>query len=561
MWAKIKLIVFDIMSEYGKLLRIFPKGECLPIRPEEDRDNLFECPPGVDVESWIEKVVDLLREFWFLRDVSCNLLREILYNVYRSLGWLDGRGERYPTMIDIVCILRGMEYKPNTRRGEAIATLLNRFSGLGPLMKTFGCEKGFPLTDMYSRSIDYRVGGLSDDHRLLYTGLKLLKFSAWRERLGEFNYLEYLFVIEEAHKFCSPKLQKRTDLGEPSIFNWIRTLRKRGAAMVLLEQVPGTLPLALLGNINTKIVLRLSDAYSIARMAQAMTLTEEQAEKIATLPFRTGILQSPDYPSPVLFQVEEAHFEPVPEEEIERRTKEILGSMSFTPGQESEGLMIDVPETDSEERGWVKVKETHGQLLKDVVEFPLDGMVERQKRLSWNPWFLNKQVSELVKIKFLEPPVSVNLGVRGNVRKCLRPTAKGCGHIKVDYESTKLRGRGTVETQIIQRLMFNALKESGKNVLFEFNMGGKSVDVCEVLPDGGYRAYEFESEPNEHAVHNAQADLKAGFSEVVVVTRNRNEQNEIKTRIYRELEFGQHPKVKFQLLKELLRLQTAGGGK
>lgn len=212
-WVKIKLVVFDIMNEYGKLLGVFPKGELLPIRPEEDHDNPFECPEGVEVESWIEKLVDLFREFWYLRDVSCNLLREILYNVYRSLGWFEGRGQRYPTVNDIVSILRVLEYKPNTRRGEAIATLLNRFSGLGPLLKTFSCERGFPLSKFYERSVVFRVSGLADDHRLLYTGLKLLKFSTWREQYGECDQLEFLFVIEEAHKFCSPKLQKRTDLG------------------------------------------------------------------------------------------------------------------------------------------------------------------------------------------------------------------------------------------------------------------------------------------------------------------------------------------------------------
>lgn len=322
--------------------------------------------------------------------------------------------------------------------------------------------------------------------------------------------------------------------------------------MALVEQVPASLPYQLLGNVNTKIILRLADAYSITRMAQAMALNEEQAEMIPTLPFKSGILQSPDYPSPVLFQVEEAHFEPVTEEEIQKQAQEILENMPFTAAEEGTSLDFGALEKSDEGKKWVKMKETHTELLKDVLSYPLDGMVERQKRLKWSPWFMNRTVEELVKIKFLETPITVNLGKKGNVRKCLRLAPKGCEYIKADYEKTKLKGKGSPETQIIQNLIFNALRESGRNVLFEFSFRGKSVDVGEVLSDGGYRAYEFESEPNDHSVHNVQADLQAGFSEVVVLTRNKNEQNEIKNKIYRELDFGLFPKVKFQVLREFL---------
>lgn len=407
-----RIVFFDTQEECGKLVPVFPAGTLAVLSPTEDRDNPLEPPPYNSTEEWKSDVIDWLREGLYLRDGSCNLLRTVLDNVYGIADRPDQQERRFPTVKDVITALEAMEFKAGSRQAGYLETLLNRFKNLGPLLKTFDCEKGYPLERILQYSVVYRLGSLSDDHRLLYTNLKLRKFCAYREKQGEFSEPEFLFVIEEAHLYTSPKLEMRADLGEPYIFTLARTIRKKGASIILIEQVPASLPYQMLGNINTKIVLRLGDVRSVEKLADSMVLNPMQAEKIPVLPFKQGILQSPEHPSPILFQIPEIHYQPVSEQEVQKSNEKILATLEFVPARQDETKIEVVdPAEEKEKRGWVTVKDPHKKLMEDIHSFPYDGINERRERMdNWSPWFAQKVIMELEQVGFIKKPVSVNLG-------------------------------------------------------------------------------------------------------------------------------------------------------
>lgn len=549
------VVIFEDQEEHKKLLIVFPTDSLVALRPEQDKDNPFQPPTGVSIEEWIEKIISLLRECWFLRDGSCNLLRDILVRVFGRHGWFEGKGERYPTVRDVIAELESLDFKPGTRHAGYLETLRNRFKGLGPLAKTFDCEKGYPIEELLKRSVIFRLSGLSDDHRLFYTSLKLIRLCSYREKLGDSDELKYFIVIEEAHKFCSPKLEKRNDLVEPIIFILVRTIRKRGGSIALIEQVPASLPYQLLGNINTKIVQRLGDTRSIYQLAEVSLLNEKQAEQIPVLPSRQAVLRSPEFSAPILFQIPEKTYTRVTEEQVQESTNRILATMEFVPA-EHDGEATDQSEAkqgNNKIREWMSEKDPHRKVLEDIRSHPYDCMKDRRQRLGgWSPWYMTKTVDELEQAGLIKEPVSLNLGARGNPKKMLQITEKGAQCIGANYESLQLKGKGSDEHRFLQNMLAEKCRSEGKITFVEYTLNGKSADVVILSDDLTYHSFEIELDPtNPHVLENVKRDLEC-FATCTVVSRNQEAEREIRTRVQKEMNEEQVSRTQFKLLKDYL---------
>lgn len=542
------IVIFDDQDEHKKMVIPFPRDSLLPFRPDQDRDNFMQPPTGVSIEEWIEKIISLLRECWFLRDGSSNLLRHTLVKMYARYGWFEGKGERYPTVNDVISELESLDFKPGTRHAGYLETLRNRFNGLGPLAKTFDCEKGYPIEELLERSVIFRLSGLSDDLRYFYTSLKLTRLCSYREKLGDSDELKYFIVVEESSKYCSPKLEKRSDLVEPIFFRLIRTIRKRGASVALIEQVPASLPYQMLGNVNTKIILRLGDTRSIYQLAELSLLNEKQAEQIPILPFRQAILRSPEFSAPILFQIPEKTYAGVSEADVQESTSRILATMECVPAKtdhskEKQGNKV---------REWVSEKDPHRKVLDDVVTHPYDSLTERRLRLGgWSPWYMGKIVVELQEAGLIKEPVSLSLGARGNQKKMIMISEQGARMFGFNYESLQLKGKGSDEHKLLQNMLARKFTSEGKIAFVEYTLSGKSADVVLLSDDLNYHSFEIELDVGQHLLTNVKRDLES-FKTCTIVCRNQEAKTKIKAMVEREIPTGDHDRISFELLKNLL---------
>jgi DNA helicase HerA-like ATPase len=98
-------------------------------------------------------------------------------------------------------------------------------------------------------------------------------------------------------------LEKRPDLGEPFLYDCIRTGRKRGARFVFLEQVIAGIPYQILGNINNRIIGRLTDGRSLAILSQITGWNEDQIDFIRNLPERHWVIQTPGIPEGAVIRI------------------------------------------------------------------------------------------------------------------------------------------------------------------------------------------------------------------------------------------------------------------
>ncbi|MGD2084568.1 MAG: ATP-binding protein [Candidatus Aminicenantes bacterium] len=546
--------IFDSENEYKSLLNVVEPGRIYIIDAKNDRDNFLEPPPGVSPSEWISKLLNLLREVFYLRDGTINLLRNLLNDLLNSRGIYNGN-DNYPTIHDLVNMLDNIQFKPGSRYSGYHESLTNRFKGLQEnLGDTLACKKGFDLTNEPGKIIVYRTASLSDDIRNFYINLKMLKEAMYREKLPPQG-LRTIFLIEEAHKLYNERIARRNDLGEPMIFSSSRTFRKRGIGCVYSDQVPSVLPAALSANVNSHIVLKLVHGKCIWRISQAIGLTPEQAEYLPVMPQRQCVYQSGVYPEPLLIEIPELYFDYVSEEEVEAHMKPILENLKYTPLDGNSSLDLGQGMTLFSQSQAGKSKQKPNQIwkkiLKTVSENAPVSLREIYEACDINHFQGRKILTDMEKQDMLEC-CAVSFGSRGNPKTYVVLKSKGAEFIGVDYEAVKLKGKGDTAHVILQTLLAQAMKDSGKTVSIEYYANGKSVDIAEIREDKSI-AYEIELAPaHPHVAENVRKDFEAGFSQVVVITKNKAGMEEARNQIIREIEWEKLSKVEYKLPKDFL---------
>lgn len=558
----ITVIIFDSENDFKDLLGVVRPEKILIFDAHTDRDNFLEPPPGVSPKEWLAKLTNIFREM-FLRDGSINLLREFLIKIYIVRGIFNG-GDDYPTILDLVNLLENTQFKPGSRFSGYLESLTNRFKGLlENLSETFTCKKGYDLTkEQEGKIIIYRTGNLSDDIRNFYINLKMLKEATYREKLPPQG-LKTVFVLDEAHKLYNEKLAQRYDLGEPMIFSSSRTFRKRGIGCIYADQVPSELPSVLSGNVSNHIVFRLVNGKCIWRVSQSINLNPEQAEYLPVMPKRHCIFQSGDYPEPVLVEIPELSFRYTTEDEVKAHMEPILARLDYTPAEETAAIELSMGISSFSQNQAGKSKQKPNELWKRILDVVAKNapacFTEIYQGSGVDHWQGRKILESMEKHDLIET-CAVGFGARGKPKTFVVLKPKGAEFIGLDYEAVRLKGRGDAEHVILQHLISQALKDSGSagSVEVEHHINGKAVDIAEIRDDRSI-AYEIELAPaHPHVVENVRLDFQAGFSQVVVITRNKASQIEAKNRIVSEIEFEKLSKVDYRLPKDFLPTKKTG---
>lgn len=546
--------IFDHENEYKSLLRTLAPDKLLILNPDTDRDNFLEPPPGVSPGEWKAKLEDTLREQW-LNDGSLNLIGDAITNLYINGGVFDG-SENYPTIIDILSHLKELQFKPYTRFAGYQESALNRFGGIRDnLGRALACKKGFSLKELVGKCVIYNLRGLSDLSRHFYVNLKMLRLMTYFERQPPIG-IRIILVIDEAHKLYNPEIAKRYDLGEPVMFSHARRIAKRGMPCIYSDQIPSRLPPALFGNVNNIFAMRLQTAHCISAISKAMCLDAERARFIPTIPKKQCLARSGEFPDPVLFEIPDLEFDYVSDEEVALHMEKILPGLAYVPVEEAheitgQGEGAPLP-GETQACPGAKPSKICIEICKTLAEVRWISLSDLYAHLgNLSPWIARKVIAKMEKQGLIET-CPINFGTRGNPKTFVVLRPRGAELIGLEYADLRLQGKGLTEHVILQNLLAETMKDSGKTVEIEHLAMGKFVDIAEIRPDGAI-AYEIELAPSHpHVAENAKLDLGAGFDEVVVITRNQTAQNEARDQIYKAIPWEQLARVKFKLLREFL---------
>jgi len=547
-----RVLYIDSADEHSDTCQFFPADVLVVVDPKDLKINFLTPPPGVDPVIWRGILINIFREGMFLRDGSCNELNSILASLAAT--------KMLPAFPDLHMAIMSKSYRAGSRKAGYIETLQNRSEMLlnSYIAPAFMCVEGHPLEEVIiRRSCVLRVGKISSDLvRNFYVNF-ILK---WIETYLTFNPQERgdnprVIVIEEVHRYYGA--QQRSDLREPIILSLAREIRKCGVSLIFVDQIVSLLPKQMLGNVYTFIIFRLVNASCIKAISEICNLYPDQKEMLSELPKQTAMVRSGELSQPYLIRTIDFSVPKVSDEYIKAKMEPFFASLPWTPipGTEEEvdelyiagGIEI---ESVSSKKIELRPRKIWKDILKIIDEEKFISQTQLYEKTGISPYFCRRLVKEMESLGMIEL-VTLGFGKRGNPTSFLLLKDKASEFLGKKPEDLRLPGKGSPAHILSQNLLARKMKESGKNVMVEYSMNGKSVDIAEFAGNSTI-AYEIEMEPNDHVAENIRRDLEAGFDKVVVISNNAALQNEIRDKAYQGVDWIAMTKVDFKLVREFL---------
>ena len=302
-WEELRipfLVIEPTKGEYRNLIDAIPKLRVFTLGNETIapfRMNPFEIPEGVHVQTHLDKLKAIFNASFTLYPPMPYVLEHCLINVYEKSGWnlaLNKRG-RTPTLdnlyneIDVV--VRGLGYHTEVSMNVR-AALRTRIRSLllGGKGKMLNCEKSMPIEEILKYPTVLELKGVGDDEEKAFLmGILFGKLYEYREAHGNFDILQHITLIEEAHRLLSnvPPGTEETNQAKAkaveTLCNILTEVRVYGEGILVVDQVPTKLAPDAIKNTNVKIIHRTIAGDDRAIISESIGLSEIQKQFLINL--------------------------------------------------------------------------------------------------------------------------------------------------------------------------------------------------------------------------------------------------------------------------------------
>jgi predicted transcriptional regulator len=154
-----------------------------------------------------------------------------------------------------------------------------------------------------------------DDQKAIFMGMLLARIFWYRKLAGMREIFKHLLVMEEFHILADAEKLK----GKSRIESLVRTCREFGQGVMIIDQNPGKIADAILGNLNSVISMNLGNSRDINAVGTAMALEPDIKRYLGRLEVGEAICRIKDrLKDPVLVKIDAPEdvrkIEPTPEE-------------------------------------------------------------------------------------------------------------------------------------------------------------------------------------------------------------------------------------------------------
>lgn len=502
----------------------------------ELRFNPLRNPPGTDPRLWCQIFCDITCQVFGLQAASKSMTLDCVTDLYDThFVYTHGGTGFYPTVRELDSLLRERRKKTKSRVDmDYIDRCRNKtLTILNVLPEVTGVSKGFP-EHLLGRPMVLELVGLTSELQNWLVNLLL----AWLVSYVEVNekpggLKEVIFVDEAARVFG-----KQFRAGEESYLSQMaRRVRQYGLALVVSDQMISSLDDSIKANSYTKICFCQGWARDIEETRRTLRLDGEQTNELSRLPVGEAVVRlSGRYTEPFILKVPHVQIhENVSDEKVGERLRDFKDSMGteVRPAVDPPPARVEAQGEPLRSEAPPPPRKVWKEMLEDVLNHPFLGVVERYVALGLSPWVGNKTVKELIEMGLLESR-KIGFGKRGNLKRYLVLTNKGHRYLGTDSGERGLHGKegkGGFQHRLIQHMVKEKLDKEGHRAVIEGCLNGKMADLVYVYGQEEI-AVEIELDPgHEHVVDNIRLDLKAGFSRVVVLTREKDKLDSLKARV------------------------------
>jgi len=533
---KKKFMIFDWKKNYRPLISQYKDEEILVFTVGRKVAplpfNPLIVPPNTEPSTWINRLVEVLSETFFVGEGVKFLLQKAFDTVYKEAGVYEGDPKKWPVMIDVLRFLD--TYHARGRELNWMVSTLRTVKSLctGEFGRALNTSQNASVKDLLEKNVILELDGLGSNEKAFFIETLLLWTHHHRLAEAERETFKHAIIIEEAPHI----LLKQDNRGHESVVDVVlREERELGTSIILVDQSPSSISLPAIANTYTKICLALGARADVVAAANFLLLDREQKEYLGKLKVGHAIvkLQGRSF-QPFLVGIPLSPIKNrfVPDRTVRELMKGYSGCSAAVclqiPERRAPGA---VPRGDKTEQVDTAITEDEKRLLLDILENPFSGVVNRYRRLNTSRRKGTIYKDALFR-KGLAKPVEVLTD--GGCLLLMELTDKGRDELaRMGHKNVRKKGAGKLEHEYFRDKVIKYYEELGFKTAPEKRVkNGHFVDV-EARKGGQKIAIEIETGDSD-IKHNIESDLAAGFKHVVMVPTNARAERKTQELLARE---------------------------
>ena len=261
--------------------------------------NPLRGPPGVHPKTWISAVAEALEKSHISGPGVADVLIEALDKKFEEFGFYDGKMEQYPNFFDVAEELDRVQFKGRRMLWQDSCLRIVRTFTFGPASGAFNARHPVKLEELLDKPVIIELDQeLPKPLRVFLSDLLLRWIHLYRLGQGETNQLRHVTFLEEVHNLF-PRSQSEHQ-STNSLENVFREIRGFGEGLVSITQHPSLIPVYLMGNSNTLIILGLQHEEDIRSARRALFLDQSEETFLDQLRVGEGIVKIKGRTNPCL---------------------------------------------------------------------------------------------------------------------------------------------------------------------------------------------------------------------------------------------------------------------
>jgi len=491
----------DILAMTDQDINVFTVGrETVPFQ-----FNPLIPPEGTNPHVWLKKLIEIVAKAYYVGEGVMYLFQEAINAVYDEFKVYKGSPEKYPTFSDVY---KWLENNPVKGRkalwmDSAIRTIKSIcFGFMGKVVNT---SRQPNIGELLNKNVILELDSLTNADKTLIIESLLLWIHHYRLAQPQRETFKHAIIIEEAHHILLKQTGGRKETITETV---LREIRELGEAIILIDQHPSLISIPALGNSYTTITLNLKHRSDVTAISSSMLLKDEEKEIIGRLPIGSAVIKLQGrWVEP--FQTKIPHIK-IPKGKInDSKLREIMAG---------KGLILEIVKKDEAPEKIEEVPKLSPKeiiFMKDVINHPFSGVVERYKRLE-----TSRRKGNVVKEKLLASGIieQVDIPTHSGKTVLLEVTDIGIESLRNTGIQAKITHRwGSLEHEYWKHKIAEHYKKAGYNVKLEVPVNGFTDVIIEL--DGIRTAIEIETGKSNWQ-KNIKKNMKKSFDQIMIFATN-----------------------------------------
>jgi DNA helicase HerA-like ATPase len=252
--------------------------------------NPLRGPPGVHPKTWISVVAEALERSHVSGPGVADIFIELLDKKFSEFGFYDSVPDKYPNFFDAAEELERVQFKGRRMLWQDSCSRILKTFTFGPAAGAFNARHPIKLEELLEKPVVIELDQeVPKPLRVFFTEIVLRWIHLYRLAQGETDELRHVTFLEEVHNLFPKSLAERQTSN--SVENVFREIRGFGEGLVSITQHPSVMPIYILGNCNTLILLGLQHEEDILTARRALFLEHRDEVFLDRLAVGEGIVK------------------------------------------------------------------------------------------------------------------------------------------------------------------------------------------------------------------------------------------------------------------------------